>query len=139
MPLRRLRAPLLLLLASLAPLGAAPAAHADLGTRPCGDAGSLRCGTLEVPVDRTGAVGGVVGLAFARQPAGAGADEAVVPLAGGPGQAALPFAADFAQSLKPLLAGRELVGGEATAYVCRHYACNLPVTEADALGEQLGG
>ena len=110
MPLRRLRAPLLLLLASLAPLWATPAAQAALGTRPCGETGALRCGTLNVPVDRAGAVSGGIGLAYAVQPAGtAAAAEAVIPLAGGPGQAALPFTADFASSLKPLLAGRDLV------------------------------
>lgn len=110
MPLRRLRAPLLVLLASLAPLGLAPAAHAALGTRVCGETGSLRCGTLDVPVDRGGAVLGGIGLAYALQPAGtAPAAEAVVPLAGGPGQAALPFTMNFAESLKPLLSGRDLV------------------------------
>jgi uncharacterized protein YyaL (SSP411 family) len=45
---------------------------------------------------------------------------------------------DAAAALVPLLAGRGLVGGKAAAYVCRNYACNLPVTGADALGEQLG-
>jgi uncharacterized protein YyaL (SSP411 family) len=38
----------------------------------------------------------------------------------------------------PLLAGREMVGGQATAYVCRSYACQLPVTDAAALRGQLG-
>jgi len=37
----------------------------------------------------------------------------------------------------PLLQGREAVGGKATAYVCRNYACELPVTERDALARQL--
>ncbi len=37
----------------------------------------------------------------------------------------------------PLLAGRDLVGGKATAYVCRNYTCNLPVTEPTALARQL--
>ncbi len=98
-----------MLLASLAPLASAPPAHAALESRPCGTAGALRCGTLSVPVDRTGAVGGAVGLAYTRKPADAAASEAVIPLAGGPGQAALPFATDFAESLKPLLPGRDLL------------------------------
>ena len=39
----------------------------------------------------------------------------------------------------PLLADRGLRGGRATAYVCRNYACNLPVTAAEDLAKQLGG
>jgi len=36
-----------------------------------------------------------------------------------------------------LLADRPLRDGRATAYLCRHYACAQPVTEVDALREQL--
>jgi uncharacterized protein YyaL (SSP411 family) len=39
----------------------------------------------------------------------------------------------------PLLEGREAVEGRATAYVCRNYTCDLPVTEPAALGRQLDG
>jgi uncharacterized protein len=37
----------------------------------------------------------------------------------------------------PLLHDRPMIGGRATAYVCRAYACDAPVTDAGALGEQL--
>lgn len=37
----------------------------------------------------------------------------------------------------PLLAGRTSVAGRATAYVCRNYACDLPVTSPADLGRQL--
>jgi uncharacterized protein YyaL (SSP411 family) len=37
----------------------------------------------------------------------------------------------------PLLEGREAVGGKATAYVCRNYACELPVTDRAALARRL--
>jgi uncharacterized protein YyaL (SSP411 family) len=37
----------------------------------------------------------------------------------------------------PLLQSREAVGGKATAYVCRNYACELPVTDRAALAGQL--
>jgi uncharacterized protein YyaL (SSP411 family) len=37
----------------------------------------------------------------------------------------------------PLLADRPLVDGRATAYVCRGFACDLPVTDAAALATQL--
>ncbi len=39
--------------------------------------------------------------------------------------------------LTPLLADRSLVDGEPTAYVCEHFACQLPVTTADDLRGQL--
>ncbi|WP_375423344.1 thioredoxin domain-containing protein [uncultured Friedmanniella sp.] len=37
-----------------------------------------------------------------------------------------------------LLADRAALGGLATAYVCQHFVCRLPVTSSAALGEQLG-
>jgi len=37
----------------------------------------------------------------------------------------------------PLLQGRSPVDGKATAYVCRNYACELPVTDRAALARQL--
>lgn len=37
----------------------------------------------------------------------------------------------------PLLEGRDAIGGKATAYVCEKFACQLPVTEAEALRSQL--
>ncbi|MFI9152167.1 thioredoxin domain-containing protein [Streptomyces sp. NPDC053367] len=37
----------------------------------------------------------------------------------------------------PLLAGRTLVGGAPTAYVCRNFVCDLPVTDGQALRERL--
>ncbi len=47
-----------------------------------------------------------------------------------PGDAATP-------ALVPLLADRGQIGGRATAYVCRGFVCNLPVTGPEALGRQL--
>jgi uncharacterized protein YyaL (SSP411 family) len=38
----------------------------------------------------------------------------------------------------PLLAGRDQINGQPTAYVCEHFACRLPVTDPQALGRQLG-
>jgi uncharacterized protein YyaL (SSP411 family) len=37
----------------------------------------------------------------------------------------------------PLLAGRSLIDGAATAYVCRDFACALPTTDPDVLATQL--
>ena len=37
----------------------------------------------------------------------------------------------------PLLEGREPVDGRATAYVCEHFACRLPVTAPGDLAREL--
>ncbi|HLI25537.1 MAG TPA: thioredoxin domain-containing protein [Chloroflexota bacterium] len=37
-----------------------------------------------------------------------------------------------------LLANREAIGGRATAYVCRHFACEQPTTDPAELARQLG-
>ena len=42
-----------------------------------------------------------------------------------------------ASDLIPLLADRGPIGSRATAYVCRNFVCNLPVTEPEALARQL--
>ena len=42
-----------------------------------------------------------------------------------------------ADSTSPLLQDRGMIGGRPTAYVCQNYACQLPVTEPEALAEQL--
>ncbi|HEX6919866.1 MAG TPA: thioredoxin domain-containing protein [Actinomycetes bacterium] len=38
----------------------------------------------------------------------------------------------------PLLAGRPLVGGRPAAYVCRHFTCDAPTSDAGALAAALG-
>ena len=40
-------------------------------------------------------------------------------------------------STLPLLEGRGMLDGKPTAYVCENYACQLPVTDAEALSGQL--
>jgi uncharacterized protein YyaL (SSP411 family) len=47
------------------------------------------------------------------------------------------LAADPGRSAIPLMHGRERVDGQATAYVCRNLACRLPVTDVEALRDQL--
>jgi uncharacterized protein YyaL (SSP411 family) len=44
---------------------------------------------------------------------------------------------DGGESAVPLLADRIMIKGLPTAYVCRGFACRLPVTDPDALAEQL--
>ena len=50
----------------------------------------------------------------------------------------LVAAAGLEDPAVPLLAGRQMVGDRATAYVCRRFVCRQPVTEPAALAEQLG-
>ena len=45
--------------------------------------------------------------------------------------------ADPAASAIPLMAGRVAIDGRPTAYVCREFACRLPVGDAEALRAQL--
>jgi uncharacterized protein YyaL (SSP411 family) len=44
---------------------------------------------------------------------------------------------DAAAARIPLLEGRAAIDGRATAYVCEHFACRLPVTSPEALRDQL--
>jgi len=40
--------------------------------------------------------------------------------------------------LAPAIAGQRAIGGKATGYVCRNFACELPVHDAETLRERLG-
>lgn len=63
-----------------------------------------------MPLDRGGTLPGTVTLSIERKPSGAGTSPtAVVALAGGPGQAALPHAEDIAKLIAPGLSGRDLI------------------------------
>ena len=76
---------------------------------PCDPAG-FQCGQLPVPLDRTGAVPGTLTLNVKRVVAASNPTAtAVVALAGGPGQAAIPVATEFASILGPSLATRDLL------------------------------
>jgi len=52
---------------------------------------------------------------------------------------AVASGAAVARSVVPLLADRMALDGRPTAYVCRNFACKLPVTDAAALAAQLEG
>lgn len=99
--------PLVLLLGLLT---ATPAAHAAISWSSCKPAG-YQCSTLSVPVDRTGRVPGSITLSMTRKPAasGARARSAIIALAGGPGQAAQPFADSFGSIFKNGLVDRDLI------------------------------
>jgi pimeloyl-ACP methyl ester carboxylesterase len=89
---------------------AAPPAGAQIGFAPCPKGNNFACAHLAVPLDPTGAVPGTVSLAIRRHRAVVGeARSAIIALAGGPGQPAIPFAEDFAELLGPIAATRDLI------------------------------
>ncbi len=106
----RLTAPLALLVAVGVLLLVAPTAGAAIAFSPCAARPALQCGSLDVPLDRSGAVPGTVRLVAARRVAPSNpTNTAVLGLAGGPGQAALPLISDFATLLAPALSTRDLL------------------------------
>jgi pimeloyl-ACP methyl ester carboxylesterase len=85
-------------------------AASSLSYIPCASAASFECTALTVPLDRAGTVPGTISLSVERKLAGASPSrDAVVALAGGPGQAALPLAEFIAQAVAPALASRDLL------------------------------
>ncbi|WCB93143.1 hypothetical protein DSM104299_01849 [Baekduia alba] len=84
-------------------------ASADIPWAACPTAG-YQCARVDVPLDRSGAVPGTVSLAVSRVAAATNPNKvAVVPLAGGPGQAALPLTETFASVLAPAIQDRDLL------------------------------
>jgi pimeloyl-ACP methyl ester carboxylesterase len=99
-------APLLLLLS--AATGATPAQA--LTFVPCAGGGGLSCATLSVPLARDGVAPGTVNLSVERLQGGAApTSSAVIGLAGGPGQAALPLEDAMAKEMAPALGSRDLI------------------------------
>lgn len=98
---------LVVLVLALAPSAAAAPA---LGFVPCHGVSGFDCASLPVPLSRTGAAAGEVALPVERRMAGSTPSRsAVVALAGGPGQAALPLAEFIAQAMGPALGSRDLL------------------------------
>jgi pimeloyl-ACP methyl ester carboxylesterase len=85
-------------------------AWAQIAWKPCGNSNEVACGHLTVPLDPSGVTAGTITLALRRHRAPVGeARDAVIALAGGPGQSAIPFIGDFAQILGPIAATRDLI------------------------------
>ena len=104
----------LLALAAVTAIALAPAsasaATSSIPFTACADAPMFGCGHLTVALDPSGVIPGQLTLAIRRELATTGtATTAVVALAGGPGQSALPFAEDDAQIVAPALAADDLV------------------------------
>jgi pimeloyl-ACP methyl ester carboxylesterase len=86
------------------------AASSALSFTPCADNQDFGCTTVTVPLDYSGQLPGALNLKVERLQAGATpSSEAVVALAGGPGQAALPLAGFLAKALAPALSTRDLI------------------------------
>ena len=85
-------------------------AQNQIAFAPCGNSNDFACGHLTVPLDPSGGTAGTLTLAIRRHRAAVGeAKDAIVALAGGPGQAAIPFAEQFAQLLGPIASTRDLI------------------------------
>jgi pimeloyl-ACP methyl ester carboxylesterase len=77
---------------------------------PCAEGPGFTCATVPVPLDRTHGLPGTISLSVERKLAGAvPSRDAVVALAGGPGQAALPLAPFIATAIAPALSSRDLL------------------------------
>jgi pimeloyl-ACP methyl ester carboxylesterase len=103
-------AALLFVLAVLANCSTSWAATSPLSFIPCADNQGFGCTTVTVPLSYSGALPGAIGLKVERLQTGAApSNEAVLALAGGPGQAALPLAGFLAKALAPALGTRDLI------------------------------
>ncbi|HEV3046790.1 MAG TPA: alpha/beta fold hydrolase [Solirubrobacteraceae bacterium] len=86
------------------------AAQAQIDWTPCENSNEIACGHLTVPLDPSGATPGTITLALHRHRAAVGeARTAIIALAGGPGQPALPFTEQFDELLGPIAATRDLI------------------------------
>jgi pimeloyl-ACP methyl ester carboxylesterase len=98
------------LVLSLAGAALSVATAGAVAFTPCPGQPGFFCATLPVPLDRSAAVPGSISLHVERLLAGgAPSASAVVALAGGPGQAALPLGGDLAQAIAPALRNRDLI------------------------------
>ena len=81
---------------------------------------------------------GAVAVAIVGEPAGAGFSELAAELSGRylP-TLALVGGSPTASEVAGLLSERGVIGGAATAYVCRNFVCDAPTTNATELGRQL--
>jgi pimeloyl-ACP methyl ester carboxylesterase len=103
----------LAILLTLAGLGCWPAsspASSSLDFLPCPGEQQFSCAQLPVPLERSGAVGGTIALSLERKLAGSQpSSSALLALAGGPGQPALPFGSFTAQVMASALRSRDLL------------------------------
>ncbi len=85
-------------------------AQGEISFAPCEQSNDFACAHLVVPLDRTGALPGTITLAIRRHRAAVGEERsAIIALAGGPGQPALPFLEQFDEVLGPIAATRDVI------------------------------
>ena len=135
-------------IAALAALASAPASGA-IAYKACPNTNDFACARLQVPLDPGGTTPGTLTLSVRRHlaPLG-GARSAIVALAGGPGQSAIPFAGGFAEQLGAIATTRDLIvfdqrgTGESGALECkalrRIYTATPPPAAMRACAAQLG-
>src|SRR4051812_14692436 len=103
------RRPLAVLIATAAAAAIGAPSASALTTHSCPRTTDFRCGTVTVPLDRTGTVPGTVKLAVAVEKPRKGASGFLLALSGGPGQPAVAYADSFRSSLAPALEHRRLI------------------------------
>jgi pimeloyl-ACP methyl ester carboxylesterase len=100
----------LLLALALAFWPASSSASLSQVSCPAGAPAGFQCASVTVPLERSGLVPGTIALKVERKQAGFEPSRtAVVALAGGPGQAALPLSEFIAKAIAPALGSRDLI------------------------------
>ena len=106
---------------------------------------AFACATVTVPLDRSGQVPGTVGLKLERKLAGFNPSKnAVVALAGGPGQSALGLGEFIAKAIAPALSSRDLLvfdqrgTGESSPLSCPALSSPSELEHARSIGELVG-
>jgi pimeloyl-ACP methyl ester carboxylesterase len=125
-------------LATLSPLllALSPVRAAALSFSPCAASAGFSCASLPVALDRSGATPGTVSLSVERKLSGsAESRDAVLALAGGPGQAMLPLAPYIAEAISPALVGRSSIGRDLLLFDQRGTGSSGPL-ECPALSSQ---
>jgi pimeloyl-ACP methyl ester carboxylesterase len=129
----------------LASWPASSLASPSFGTCPADAPTGFACTTVTVPLDRAGQVPGTVGLKVERKLAGfSPSRNAVVALAGGPGQSALGLGEFIAKAIAPALGTRDLLvfdqrgTGESGPLSCPALSSQGEVENARSIGELVG-
>lgn len=86
------------------------AVPARAGFTRCSDLDGVRCTTVSVPLDRSGALGGTIRISVARVRARRPTRRAILVLQGGPGGAGRSLVSGLRDALDPALGDRDIIG-----------------------------